>query len=72
MSGALAERVFVHKLKRVGFVDIEVVHREPFALKQAAEYPLFTDEMILLMRTLLPPEQQDQVAVSVVITADNP
>jgi hypothetical protein len=32
-------------------------------------YPLFTDELIELMRTLIPPERQTAVATSVVVTA---
>jgi arsenite methyltransferase len=72
VSGALAERVFVHKLKKIGFTNVKVVERLPFALEQAAEYPLFTDEVIGLMRDLIPVERHGQIAVSVTITAENP
>jgi arsenite methyltransferase len=69
VSGALAERVFVHKLERVGFSSLEIVDRRPFGLDDAARYPLFTPDLIDLMRDLLPPAQQSAVAVAVTLTA---
>lgn len=68
----MAERVFVQKLKRIGFGNVEVVERHPFALDQAAQYPLFSPDLIKLMRELISPERHDQIAVSVTVTADNP
>ena len=35
-----------------------------------ALYPLFTDELIELMRTLIPADRQHAVATSVVVTAE--
>ena len=35
-------------------------------------YPLFTPELIDLMRELLPPEQHDEVATAVTLTAYRP
>ncbi len=72
MSGALAERVFARKMTNVGFADIEVVERRPFSLTDVARYPLFTPDLIELMQRLLPPAQQDQVAVAVTLTAIRP
>lgn len=72
MAGALAERVFVKKLERVGFTGIEVVERHPFGLSDAVEYPLFTPDLIELMRTLLSPEQQAEVATVVTVRATKP
>jgi hypothetical protein len=43
--------------------------REPVSVDDLALYPLFTPELIQVMRTLIPPERQDAVATSVVITA---
>lgn len=68
----MAERVFVEKMKRVGFTNIEVVSREPFGIDQARLYPLFTGDVIELMVNLIPPEQQDRIAVSITVTADKP
>lgn len=72
MSGALAERVFVLKLKRVGFTNVEVIDHHPFGLEQAEQYPLFTHEVVDLMRTLIPAERQSEIAVSVTFLAENP
>jgi arsenite methyltransferase len=69
VSGALAERDFVEKLERAGFGEIAVRHREPVGVDDLALYPLFTAELLELMRKLIAPEKQDSVAVSVVITA---
>jgi arsenite methyltransferase len=69
VSGALAERAFVKKLERVGFEDIEVVERHPFGVDEMKIYPLFTDELIDLTRSLIPPDRQQEVATSVVVKA---
>lgn len=72
MSGALAERVFVHKLANVGFTRPEILERRPFGLDDAARYPLFTPELIALMRRLIPAERQAEVAVAVTLSARKP
>lgn len=72
MSDALTARVFVAKLDRVGFADISILDQFPFALERAASYPLCTPELIALMRTLIPPETQDEVATSLVVAAAVP
>ncbi len=69
MAGALTERDFVEKLEKAGFGSITVRQREPVAVDDLALYPLFTPELIQLMRTLIPLERQAAVATSVVITA---
>ena len=69
MSGALAERVFVLKMTRVGFRNVEVLDRRPFGLSEAARYPLFTPELIELMQTLLSPTQHAEVATAVTESA---
>jgi arsenite methyltransferase len=69
VAGALTERDFVEKLEKAGFGEIEVRHREPVSVDDLALYPLFTPELIKLMRTMITPERQAAVATSVVITA---
>ena len=69
MAGALTERDFVEKLGKAGFGQIDVHCREPVSVDDLALYPLFTSELVELMRTLIPPERQRAVATSVVITA---
>ena len=70
MSGALAERDFVEKLEKAGFTGVEVLHREPVSIDDCALYPLFTDDLIRLMRSLIPATQHEAVAVSVVVRAE--
>ena len=72
VAGALKEEDFVAKLEQAGFKDIEVLHREPLTVDDCALYPLFTDEVIELMRRLIPAERQREVAVSVVVRASRP
>lgn len=72
MSGALAERDFAHKITTVGFSEPVVVHRRPFSIDDASRYPLFTDELIELMRELLPPDTHDEVATAVTLIAHKP
>jgi arsenite methyltransferase len=72
VSGALAERVFAAKLRRVGFVDVWIGEKVPYGIEQAALYPLFTDDLVALMRRLIPTELQDRVAISVIVKARKP
>jgi SAM-dependent methyltransferase len=69
VAGALAEDDFVRKLEKAGFADVEVVHREPLSIDDCALYPLFSAEVIDLMRRLIPADRHAAVAVSVVIRA---
>ncbi|HKE52362.1 MAG TPA: methyltransferase domain-containing protein [Actinomycetes bacterium] len=72
IAGALAEHDFVHKLERAGFRAVEVLHREPLSIDDCALYPLFSDQVIRLMRQLIPPAKHSAVAVSVVVRASLP
>ena len=69
VAGALAENDFLHKLENAGFVDGAVLHRQALSIDDCALYPLFSDEVIGLMRTLLPSDRHDRVAVAVVVRA---
>jgi SAM-dependent methyltransferase len=69
ISGALAEDDFVHKLERAGFRGVEVLHRQPLSIDDCALYPLFSDQVIRLMRQLIPAAKHSAVAVSVVVRA---
>jgi arsenite methyltransferase len=72
VSGALAERVFAAKLRKVGFADVWIGERIPYGIEHATLYPLFTDELVDLMRKLIPPDRQDRVAISVIAKARRP
>ena len=69
MAGALAERVFAEKLGRAGFVDVWIGGHRPTSIDEAAQYPLFTDSVIALMRSAMPSKQHDNVATSVIVKA---
>ena len=68
----MAERVFAGKLERAGFADIWVGGHRPFGIDQAALYPLFTGEVIEVMRRTIPPDRQDHVATGVIVKARKP
>lgn len=72
VAGALAEDDFVRKLEKAGFRDVEVVQREPLSIDDCALYPLFSAEVIDLMRRLIPAQRQHAVAISIVIRASRP
>jgi SAM-dependent methyltransferase len=72
VAGALAEPDFLRKLMKAGFVDVETRHRQPLSIDDCALYPLFSDEVVALMRELIPAERQQAVAVAVVVTAALP
>jgi hypothetical protein len=42
------------------------------SIDEASQYPLFTDEVIELMRRALAPELHDHVATSVIVKARKP
>jgi arsenite methyltransferase len=72
VSGALAERAFAAKLRKVGFADVWIGEKVPYGIEQAALYPLFTTDLVELMRRLIPPDRQDRVAISVIAKARKP
>jgi SAM-dependent methyltransferase len=72
VAGALAEEDFLRKLERAGFIEVRVRHRERLSVDDCALYPLFSDEVIALMRKLIPRERHEAVAVAVVVTAKLP
>lgn len=72
MAGALTERDFVAKLEKAGFGEVEVLSREPLGLDEIALYPLFTAEVLELMRRLLLPARRERVATAIVVRARKP
>jgi hypothetical protein len=61
-AGALAEDDFLHKLQWAGFTGARVLHRQPLSIDDCALYPLFSDEVIALMRKPIPIERHGRVA----------
>ena len=71
-AGAMAERALLRALGRVGLVDVEVRERHPFGVDDCARFPLFTPDLLEVMRTTIPPERQPTIATVVTITARRP
>jgi hypothetical protein len=59
----------VHKLPRAEFARAQVLRREPLSIDNCTLCPLFSDEVIALMRRLIPTERRSQPAVAVVVKA---
>jgi arsenite methyltransferase len=68
----MAERVFAGKLERAGFADVWVGGHQPFGIDEAALYPLFTSEVIQVMRRTISPGRHDHVATGVIVKARKP
>src|SRR5690349_5303593 len=71
-AGAMAERALLRALGRVGLVDIEVRERHPFGVADCARFPLFTPDLLAVMRATIPPERQPTIATVVTVTARQP
>ncbi len=69
ISGALSEDVFTRKLEQAGLTDIQMGERLPFGIDDVALYPLFDDDVIALMRRLIPEDDQDRIATSAIARA---
>lgn len=72
MAGALAERDFVQKIEKAGFRDIEFHDRRPVGVDELAAYPLFTPDLLALMRRLIPPAAQQRIGAAIVISTRLP
>jgi hypothetical protein len=68
----MAERVFAAKLEKSGFVEVWVGGHRPFGIEEASMYPLFTTEVIDLMRSTIPLEHHHHVATGVIVKARKP
>ena len=71
-AGAMAERALLRALGRVGLVDVEVRERHPFGVEDCARFPLFTPELLAVMRATIPPERQPTIATVITVTARQP
>ncbi len=60
------------KLEKAGFTDVRRGEQSTHGIDDCAQYPLFTPELIALMRRLIPPARHGAVARSVLFTARKP
>ncbi len=71
-AGAMSERALLRALGRVGLVDVVVHERHPFGVEDCARFPLFTPDLLAVMRTAIPPERQPVIATAITVTARRP
>lgn len=69
MSGALTERAFVDNVTRAGFTDVSVVSRRTYGLADLESEPLFTADLVEVMRRTIPPHVQARLGNVIVVTA---
>ncbi|MBW3657694.1 MAG: hypothetical protein KY457_03585 [Actinobacteria bacterium] len=72
MAGALTERAFVDDLHRAGFVDVAVVRRRTYGLRELESEPLFTPDLLAVMRRTIPADVQARIGNVIVVTARRP
>jgi arsenite methyltransferase len=72
LSGALSEISLYKGVRRAGFRDVSIQPLAPFGISECALYPLFSEELLSLMRATLPTERQDRIAMSVFVHGRKP
>lgn len=72
LSGALSETALYKGLRRAGFRDLAIKPLDDFGIAECALYPLFNDELLGLLRRLVPAERHGQIARSVFVRARKP
>ncbi len=72
LSGALSEIALYKGLRRAGFRDVAIEPLDDFGIAECALYPLFNDELLGLLRRLVPAERQERIARSVFVHGRKP
>ncbi len=72
LSGALSEIALYKGLRRAGFRDVAIEPLNDFGIAECALYPLFNDELLGLLRRLVPAERQERIARSVFVHGRKP
>jgi arsenite methyltransferase len=72
LSGALSEIALYKGLRRAGFRDVGIEPLDDFGIEACALYPLFNDELLELLRRLLPVERHDHIARTVFVRGRKP
>ena len=55
-------------MQRAGFRDIRIHERRTVGIDELADYPLFTDDLVDLMRRLIPAHAHRQIGFAIVVT----
>lgn len=72
LSGALSEMALYKGLRRAGFREVGIEPIEPFGIAECALYPLFSEGLLDLLRTRVPPDRHDRIAQSVFVHGRKP
>ena len=72
LSGALSEIALYKGMRRAGFRMVDVRPLRPFGIADCALYPLFGEPLLELLRSRVPPERHDRIALSVFVSARKP
>jgi arsenite methyltransferase len=72
LSGALSEVALFKALRRAGFRSVDIQPIEEFGISECSLYPLFSDELLELLRRLVPKDRHGRIAQSVFITGRKP
>jgi SAM-dependent methyltransferase len=72
LSGALSEVALYKGLRRASFRDVSIGQEAPFGIAECAMYPLFSDDLLALLRARVPVERHDRIATTVVVRARKP
>ena len=67
LSGALSEIAMYKGLRRAGFREVVLEPLEPFGIAECALYPLFSDELLALLRERVPPARHNRIAMSMFV-----
>lgn len=72
LSGALSEVALYKGLRRAGFRDVAIEPLSDFGIAECALYPLFSDDLLELLRRLVPVERHGRIARSVFVRSRKP
>jgi SAM-dependent methyltransferase len=72
LSGALSEVALYKGLRRAGFRAVSIEPLGPFGIGEAALYPLFSGELLALLRDRVPPDRHDRIAMRVLARGRKP
>lgn len=72
IAGALSEQVFHDKLVGAGMVDVDFSQRMQFSLEDVALYPLFSEDVLELMRVHLDAAARERIATGLIARARVP
>ncbi|MFZ5854449.1 MAG: methyltransferase domain-containing protein [Chloroflexota bacterium] len=72
LSGALSELALYKGLRRAGFGAVSIDRLGAFGVEECALYPLFSDDLLDLIRSRLSPERHGRIAQSVLVRARKP